>query len=153
MMSIGVSCGEGIPSRRRTELELGSCKPFDEQHRPTTLGAKPSIARTGGGYLYLGLWCRAEQLKAKWQSGGTPEAIRKQVQQEATEEFIERESHQALFVLVNGVAPAEGDLLLGKRDQAMVGDGHAMGVTAQITEHMLWASEWTFRVDHPILSK
>ena len=28
-----------------------------------------------------------------------------------------------------------------------------MGVAAQITEHMLWASEWTFRVDHPILSE
>jgi hypothetical protein len=35
----------------------------------------------------------------------------------------------------------------------MVGDGHAMGVTAQITEHMLWASERTFRVDHPVLSE
>ena len=35
----------------------------------------------------------------------------------------------------------------------MVGDGHAMGVAAQITEHMLWASEGTFRVDHPVLSK
>ncbi len=152
-MLVVVSCGDRVPTWRRTELDLRSCKPFDDQHRPTTFGAKPSIARTGGGYLYLGLWCRAEQLKAKWQSGGTPEAIRKQVQQEATEEFIERESHQALFVLVNGVAPAEGDLLLGKRDQAMVGDGHAMGVTAQITEHMLWAPEWAFRIDHPILSE
>src|SRR5260370_10779880 len=35
----------------------------------------------------------------------------------------------------------------------MVGDGHAMGVPAQITEHMLWASERTFRVDHPVLSE
>src|SRR5258708_17720834 len=35
----------------------------------------------------------------------------------------------------------------------MVGDGHAMGVTAQITEHMLWAPEWTFRIDHPVLSE
>src|SRR6266851_7020489 len=35
----------------------------------------------------------------------------------------------------------------------MVGDGHAMGVTAQITEHMLWAPERTFRVDHPVLSE
>ena len=100
-MSIGVSCGEGIPSRRRTELELGSCKPFDEQHRPTTLGAKPSIARTGGGYLYLGLWCRAEQLKAKWQGGGTSavsqeaevsdayETLREHMQQEAAQELID----------------------------------------------------------------
>ena len=28
-----------------------------------------------------------------------------------------------------------------------------MGITAQITEHMLWSSEWTFRVDHPVLSE
>jgi len=35
----------------------------------------------------------------------------------------------------------------------MVGDGHAMSVTAQITEYMLWASERTFRVDHPVLSE
>ena len=35
----------------------------------------------------------------------------------------------------------------------MVGDGHAMGVTAKITEHMLWASKRSFRVDHPILSE
>ena len=35
----------------------------------------------------------------------------------------------------------------------MVGDGHAMSVTAQITEHMLWAPERAFRVDHPVLSE
>src|SRR5258707_4584739 len=35
----------------------------------------------------------------------------------------------------------------------MVGNGYAMGVTAQITEYMLWASERAFRVDHPVLSE
>jgi hypothetical protein len=35
----------------------------------------------------------------------------------------------------------------------MVGDGHAMGVPPEITKHMLWASERTFRVNHPILSE
>src|SRR5258708_20670832 len=29
-----------VPTRRRTELDLRSCKPFDNQHRPTTFGAK-----------------------------------------------------------------------------------------------------------------
>jgi hypothetical protein len=33
------------------------------------------------------------------------------------------------------------------------GDSYAMGVAAQITEHMLWASERTFRVDHSVLSE
>ena len=100
-MSIDVSCGDDIPGRRRTELELRSCKSFDEQHRPTALWTKPSIARTGGGYLCLGLWRRAEQLKAKWQSCGTSavgqeaevsdahKRFREQMQQEAAQELID----------------------------------------------------------------
>jgi len=47
----------------------------------------------------------------------------------------------------------KGDLLLRKRDQTMVGDGHAMGVSAQILEHILGATEGRFRVDHPIFSE
>src|SRR5258707_1343498 len=35
----------------------------------------------------------------------------------------------------------------------MIGNGYAMGVTAQIAEHILRASEGSFRVDHPVLSK
>jgi hypothetical protein len=35
----------------------------------------------------------------------------------------------------------------------MVGDGHAMGVAAQIMKHIFGATEWTFRVDHPIFSE
>ena len=58
-----------------------------------------------------------------------------------------------MFVVVSGIAPTKRDLPIRKRDQSMVGDGHAMSVPAQITEHMLWASERTFRVDHPVLSE
>src|SRR6266852_6614479 len=35
----------------------------------------------------------------------------------------------------------------------MVGDGHAMSVAAQIVEHMFWAAERSFCVDHPVLSE
>ena len=34
----------------------------------------------------------------------------------------------------------------------MVGDGHAMGVAAQILQHIFRATEGTFQVDHPVLS-
>ena len=34
----------------------------------------------------------------------------------------------------------------------MVGDGHAMGVAAQILQHIFWAAEGTFQVDDPVLS-
>ena len=46
----------------------------------------------------------------------------------------------------------KGDLAIGKGDQAMVGDGHAMGVAAEILQDILGATEGTFQVDHPVLS-
>ena len=35
----------------------------------------------------------------------------------------------------------------------MVGDGHAMGVAAQILEHILWATEGWFQIDDPVFSE
>ena len=81
------------------------------------------------------------------------ETFGKHVQQEAAQEFIERKSHQLLFVVVSRIAPAKSDLPFSKRNQAMIGDGYAMGVATQILEHILWATERWFRVDHPVLSE
>jgi hypothetical protein len=98
------SCGSG-DCRWRTKLHLGSCEPFDDLHWSTTLGAAPGIGGAiGGGGIWLGrriLRC-AEQVKAKRQERGTSavgqeakvsdahEALRKQMQQEAAQEFVER---------------------------------------------------------------
>ena len=54
---------------------------------------------------------------------------------------------------MSGVTPAKGDFLVGERNQSVVGDSYAMGVTAQTAEHILGASEGWFRVDQPVLSK
>src|SRR5260370_20602157 len=104
-------------------------------------------------------------MKGKGQKRGAPavgeeaevsdahETFGKHVQQEATQEFIERKSHQLLFVVVSGIAPTKSDRLFGKRDQAMIRDGYAMGVSTQILEHILRATEGWFRVHHPVLSE
>jgi len=55
--------------------------------------------------------------------------------------------------VVSRVAPTKSDLVVGKRDQAMVRDGHAMGVAAQILEYILGATEGWFAVDHPVLAE
>src|SRR5450631_2469821 len=75
------------------------------------------------------------------------EALWKQMQQEAAQELIDRQSQQLLFVVVSRIAPTKCDPPVSKRDQAMVRDGHAMGVAEEILEHMLWASERSFRID------
>ena len=81
------------------------------------------------------------------------EAFGQRVQQEAAQELIERQGHQLVFVVVSGIAPAKGDLVIGQRDESMVGDGDAMGVVAQITERMLGTSEGPFGVDVPVVSE
>ena len=50
------------------------------------------------------------------------------------------------------MAPAKSDLAISKGNQAMVGDGHAMGVATQILQNVFRATEGTFQVDHPFLS-
>ena len=35
----------------------------------------------------------------------------------------------------------------------MIGDSHAVGIAAEILQHILGAAEGTFQVDHPVLSK
>jgi hypothetical protein len=81
-------------------LDFSSGESFDDRHRPTILGARPEIARTGGGGRLLGLRRRTEQLETKWQVGGTfaigleaevsdaHEPFREQMQ-EVAQEFID----------------------------------------------------------------
>src|SRR5260370_39462781 len=46
--------------------------------------------------------------------------------------------------------PTEGDIVAGEADEPVVGDGDAMGVTAQIVEHVPGVAERRLRVDHPL---
>jgi hypothetical protein len=129
-------------------LDLGSSEPFDDLHGSATLGAAIkicSVFRRGGVFFGRWFWGCAQQLKAERQKGGasavgqeaemsnTHEALRKVVQQKTDQEFIDGQGQEFLFVAVSGIAPTKGDLAIGKGDQAVVGDGHAMGVAADQT--------------------
>jgi hypothetical protein len=80
-------------------------------------------------------------------------ALGEQVLQESAQELIPRKGHQFLLVVVSRIAPTKGDLAVGQRDQSMVGDGHAMGVTAEILEHIVGTAEGWFGVDDPVFSE
>src|SRR5580692_9019552 len=57
---------------------------------------------------------------------------------------------EAFLVLMGGVAPAERDHAVGERNEAAVGDRHAMSVLAKITERVLRPSKGAFGVNHPL---
>jgi hypothetical protein len=77
----------------------------------------------------------------------------KHVEQEAAQELVDRKGHQALLVAMGRVSPAKGDLATLQGDEAVIGDGHPVGVAAEIVENMLRAAEGPFAVDHPVLVK
>jgi len=54
---------------------------------------------------------------------------------------------------VRGVSPAKGDFIALQGDQAVIGDRHAVGVAAEITENVLGATEGRFAVDHPVVTE
>ena len=99
-----VSC-RSRDQRWRAKLDFGSGEPFDDLHWSSTLGTGIKIRRVfgGGSVLFgLGLLCRAEQVKAKWQESGTVavgqeaevtdahETLRKDVEQKASQELVDR---------------------------------------------------------------
>ena len=75
------------------------------------------------------------------------------MEQEAAQELFDSQSHEPLLVAVGRIAPAEGDVALGKSDQPAVGDGDAMGVCAEIAQHMFRAAEGRLGVDDPVVAE
>ena len=60
------------------------------------------------------------------------------MEQEATQELIDRQSHQPLLIAMSGISPAKGDVLVGKSNEPVVGDGDPMGIVAKIAQRMFW---------------
>jgi len=104
-------------------------------------------------------------MEAEWQESSAPsvgqkaevadahEARGKHVEQEAAQKLLDRQGHQTLLVAVGGVSPAKGDLVAFEGDQAVIGDRHAVGVAAEITENVFGATEGWLAVDHPVLTE
>jgi len=91
--------------------------------------------------------------EAPWQQGGAPsvgeeaemadadEALGEQVNWEATEKPLARDGHHFLVIVVSGVAPEKGNLAVRRYDQAMVGDGDAVSIVAEIMQDVLGSAD------------
>jgi len=75
------------------------------------------------------------------------------VQEEAAQELIDRQGDEPLLVAVSGVAPAKGDVVVGKSNQPAVGNGDAMSVSAEIAQHVFWPAERALGVDDPVVTE
>ena len=77
------------------------------------------------------------------------ETLGQYVLEESPQELGRRDSHLLLLVSMRVILPQEGHLPIRDGDDAVIGDGHTVGVAGQVTEDMLRAAERRFRIDHP----
>ena len=79
------------------------------------------------------------------------ESRRQHVEQKPTDEFGRGQRHRLLGLRAVGavVLIAEADVAVVDIDQPRVGDGDAMGVAADVVEHLLRTRKRRFRVDDP----
>jgi hypothetical protein len=80
-------------------------------------------------------------------------AARQNVEQEAAQELLRIERHPSLLIPVGIILPAKGNPVPVEGYEAVVGDGHAMGVAGEITQHMVGAAERWLGIDHPVLTE
>jgi hypothetical protein len=78
------------------------------------------------------------------------EAMRDDVQEEATDELVSVKGALFELVVVASVSVEESDLAVVDIEDAMVGDGDAVGVASQVVEDLVRATEGRLGVDDPV---
>ena len=80
------------------------------------------------------------------------EFIRQDVQEKAADELGGVQSHQLGLIVVIAISIFEGDFMGLDLDQAVVGDGHPVGISPQILHDVFGITKWWFAVHVPFLA-
>jgi hypothetical protein len=70
------------------------------------------------------------------------------VLEEEADEFLSRHGHHLAEGVVV-VGPPKGDLAVIERQQALVADGDAVGIAAEVFQHMSGSAEGRLGINHP----
>ena len=77
------------------------------------------------------------------------ETARQHMQQKTPQELIGGQSEESFLVFMSGVSPAKRDLVIQQGNEPAIGNRNAMGISAEIAQHLLGAAERRLAVDHP----
>ncbi len=61
-------------------------------------------------------------------------------------------SHDARLIAMRIVAPAKRNVLSIESQQAMIRDGNAVRVAAEVTEYLKWSAESRLGINNPVLA-
>ena len=72
------------------------------------------------------------------------------VEKETADEFHGLQTHDLEAFAILRIPPPEVDTIVCQAHQSAVGDGHAVGITSQILEHVLGAVQGRLSIDDPL---
>lgn len=76
-------------------------------------------------------------------------AIGEDVQKEAADKLVSVESHRSCAVVFFAILPLESNLAVPKRYQAVIRNGDAVSIAAEVIEDLGGTSEGRFGIDDP----
>ena len=79
------------------------------------------------------------------------ESFRQDVHEKSPNELFGGDRHQALFVTVGVISPAERDVIAVECNQPVIRDRDAVRVASEIAHHLLGSAECRLGVNHPIV--
>ncbi len=74
------------------------------------------------------------------------------MEQEAAAKLLHVEGHEPFRVAPCAVVPAESYVVVVEGDEPVVGDGHAVGVAAEVAQYLAGSGERRLAVDDPVLT-
>ena len=77
-------------------------------------------------------------------------AVRNGVKQEPADELVGIERHYLLPAARSIIPPSECDSIAIDADEAGIGDGDAMGIAAEIGQHLFGSGKWRLGIDDPV---
>lgn len=77
-------------------------------------------------------------------------AVGNGVKQKTADKLVGIEGHHLLGAARSIILPTEGNLVVIDPDEAGIGDGDAMGVAAEIGQHLFGSGKWRLGIDHPV---
>ena len=106
----------------------------------------------GEGLTTLGELARATARGEEAEVADADEALRQDVQEKASEKFVDVERERADLTPVAIVLPPKRDGVVGDGDEPVIRDGDAVGVSREVVQHVGGTAEGRLGVDHPRLA-
>ena len=79
------------------------------------------------------------------------EAPGQDVLAKAAQELDSGESHDALFIATSIVSPSEAHAVTIEAKQALIADGHTVGIAAEIAQHVARFTKSGLGINHPVM--